>query len=101
MAWEVGYTDRSGAWWDGPRPPVPPRLGVKASRHGRMRELRVQHQGRPYRVLSAFDPRRVAILLMGGEKTGDNRWYERFVPVADNPYDEHLETLRKEGLIGG
>jgi len=40
-----------------------------------MRELRVQHAGRPYRVLYAFDPRRVAILLIGGDKTGDDRWY--------------------------
>lgn len=83
----------------GPSLPFPHSSGVKGSRHGHMRELRVQHQGRPYRVLYAFDPRRVAILLIGGEKTGDNRWYERFVPVADELYDEHLETLRKEGLI--
>jgi hypothetical protein len=41
-----------------------------------MRELRVQHQGRPYRVLYAFDPRRAAILLIGGDKTGNDRWYE-------------------------
>jgi hypothetical protein len=52
-----------------------------------MRELRVQHQGRPYRVLYAFDPRRVAILLIGGDKTGNDRWYEKFVPRADRLYD--------------
>lgn len=66
-----------------------------------MRELRVQHGGRPLRVLYAFDPRRCAILLMGGDKTGDDRWYEVYVPLADRLYDEHLETLRKEGLIDG
>ena len=64
-----------------------------------MRELRVQHRGRPYRVLYAFDPRRVAILLIGGDKTGHDRWYEQFVPVADRLYDRHLETLNREGLI--
>jgi hypothetical protein len=64
-----------------------------------MRELRVQHRGRPYRVLYAFDPRRVAILLIGGDKTGHDRWYEQFVPVADHLYDRHLETLKQEGLI--
>jgi hypothetical protein len=48
-----------------------------------MRELRVQHQGRPYRILYVFDPRRVAILLLGGDKTGDDRWYEKNVPLAD------------------
>ncbi len=66
-----------------------------------MRELRVQHAGRPYRVLYAFDPRRSAILLIGGDKTGDDRWYEVNVPIADGLYDEHLETLRKEGQING
>lgn len=43
-----------------------------------MRELRIQHRGDPYRVLYAFDPRRVGgILLIGGTKGGDNRWYEK------------------------
>jgi hypothetical protein len=62
-----------------------------------MRELRVQHAGRPYRVLYAFDPRRAAILLMGGDKTGNDRWYETFVPMADTIYSRHLEQLREEG----
>jgi hypothetical protein len=48
-----------------------------------MRELRIQHEGRPYRALYAFDPRRIAMLLIGGDKTGNNRWYEEFVPLAD------------------
>jgi hypothetical protein len=62
-----------------------------------MRELRVQHQGRPYRVLYAFDPRRAALLLIGGDKTGNDRWYEVFVPIADRLYDEHVKQLRDEG----
>ena len=66
-----------------------------------MRELRIQHAGRPYRVLFAFDPRRCAILLLGGDKTGDDRWYETNVPIADRLYDEHLDTLRKEGMTDG
>jgi len=52
-------------------------------------------------VLFAFDPRRCAILLIGGDKTGNKRWYETFVPVADKLYDEHVAPLRKEGLING
>ena len=55
--------------------------------------------GEPYRVLYAFDPRRMAILLIGGNKTGRERWYEEFIPVADKLYDEHLLLLKKEGLI--
>jgi hypothetical protein len=63
-----------------------------------MRELRIQHSGRPFRVLYAFDPRRMAILLLGGDKTGNDRWYLETVPRADNLYDEHLIDIQKEGL---
>jgi hypothetical protein len=61
-----------------------------------MRELRVQHAGRPYRVLYAFDPRRVSILLIGGDKTGDDRWYSRMIPIADDLYDQHLREIAME-----
>jgi len=71
--------------------------GINGSRHSHMRELRVQHQGEPYRVLYAFDPRRVAILLTGGCKSGDGRWYDKFVPLADRLYDEHIDSLKREG----
>lgn len=64
-----------------------------------MRELRVQSGGRPIRVFYAFDPRRMAILLIGGDKTGDDRFCVTFIPVADRLYDQHIEELRKEGLI--
>lgn len=66
-----------------------------------MRELRSQEGGKPLRTLYAFDPRRTAILLIGGDKTGDKRWYEVFIPMADRLYDEHLQQLRQEGLIDG
>jgi hypothetical protein len=62
-----------------------------------MRELRPQHQGRPYRVLYAFDPRRTAILLIGGDKTGNDRWYDEYVPVADRIFTRHLDELEKDG----
>ena len=55
--------------------------------------------GGPLRVFYAFDPRRTSILLIGGDKTGNDRFYEEYVPVADALYDEHLEVLRKEGLL--
>lgn len=72
---------------------------VAGSRFPNMKELRVQHRGEPYRVLFAFDPRRMAILLIGGNKTGDKRWYDKMIPRADRLYEEHLDALRKEGLI--
>lgn len=62
-----------------------------------MRELRIQHRGKPYRVFYAFDLRRAAILLIGGCKAGDKRFYEKIVPIADDLYDTHLEELRREG----
>lgn len=64
-----------------------------------MRELRVQHRGCPYRVFYCFDPRRSCNLLIGGDKTGDERFYERMVPIADGLYDDHLDQLRQEGKI--
>jgi len=39
------------------------------------------------------------MLLMGGDKTGDDRWYETFVPVADRLYEQHLDELQKEGKL--
>ena len=50
------------------------------------------------RIFYAFDPRRVSILLIGGVKKGNNRFYEQYVPIADNLYDDHL-GLQQEGLI--
>ena len=79
--------------------PYPYSSNVKGSRHGHMRELRVQCAGRPIRIFYAFDPRRTSILLVGGDKTGDNRFYERLVPLADQLYDEHLKELKDEGEI--
>jgi hypothetical protein len=121
MAWEVEYTDEFGQWWAGltqdeqaslaasvglleergPALGFPHSSGINGSKHGHMRELRTQHDGRPLRTLYAFDPRRSAILLIGGDKTGDERWYDTHVPLADRLYDEHLKQLRKEGLIDG
>ena len=120
-AWEVEFTDEFGAWWEtlnepeqesvrasvqllqrfGPQLPHPHSSGIQGSWHRHMRELRIQRGGRPYRVLYAFDPRRTAILLLGGEKTGQDRWYEVFVPLADRLYDEHLQALKREGLLDG
>jgi hypothetical protein len=68
---------------------------ITRSRHSHMRELRIQHQGRPYRVLYAFNPKRNALMLIGGDKTGNDRWYEIFVPIADRLYDQHLEELEE------
>jgi hypothetical protein len=71
---------------------------IKGSRHGNMKELRPRRGN--IRILFAFDPRRLAILLIGGDKTDRwNEWYAEMIPVADQLYDDYLATLRKEGLI--
>ena len=116
MAWEVEFTDEFEEWWHGlsesEQGKVDARVGlliehgpnlgfpfssqVKTSRFPEMRELRVQAGGDPLRMLYAFDPRRVAILLIAGDKTGDGRWYETNVPLADKLFDRHLKTIEKE-----
>jgi hypothetical protein len=80
----------------GPHLPFPYSSGVSGSRHSAMRELRAQSLGHPYRVLYIFDPRRVALLLVGGDKTGDDRWYEKNVPLADQIYDDYLAEMEEE-----
>jgi hypothetical protein len=119
MEWTVENTDEFKEWWDGlsedqqdditaivnlletqgPQLPFPYSSGIEGSKHFHMRELRIQSKGKPIRVFYAFDPRRTAILLIGGEKTGDNRFYETMIPIADRLYDDYLVEIKKEGLI--
>lgn len=116
MAWDVEYTDEFGEWWEslsapeqeeinakvelleefGPTLPRPHSDVIVTSRHSNMKELRGHVGSTHLRVLYAFDPRRTAILLVGGSKTGQPGWYERFVPVADSLFDAHLEHLKTE-----
>ena len=119
VAWDVEFADEFGEWWDnldsdeqesvvavvrllelnGPALRFPYSSGIAGSRHSHMRGLRVQQAGCPYRVLYAFDPRRAAILLIGGDKTGNDRWYEEYIPIADRISDEHITLLKREGFI--
>jgi len=80
----------------GPALGFPHSSGIEQSVYPHVRELRAQCEGRPYRVLYAFDPNRHAILLTGGDQTGQDRWYEIFVPLADRLYAEHLRELERE-----
>jgi hypothetical protein len=119
MAWSVEHTDEFAEWYaglsesqqddltavgllpmeQGPQLPFPYSSGISGSRHAHMRELRVQSSGHPLRVFYAFDPRRSAILLIGGDKTGDGRFYDRMIPIADKLYDIYIDEIRREGLI--
>jgi DNA-binding Xre family transcriptional regulator len=109
MAWEVEFTDEFAEWWNslneaeqedvaasvkllrerGPTVGRPHVDLVTTSAYANMKELRTQHDGRPYRTLFAFDPRRVAILLIGVTrlgKTGGTRSSSpgptRFMPLT-------------------
>jgi len=117
--WEIEFTDQFEQWWSGldlaqqaaiagraellgeqgpdlGRPAVD---SITASRHNNMKELRASKSG-VLRVLFAFDPRRHAILLLGGDKSGQwNAWYRMAIPVAGDLYDNYLKELHEEGLI--
>lgn len=109
--WEVEYTDQFEHWWatlseteqeriaagvellaeHGPNLGRPTVDTITASRHQNMKELRAGTT----RTLFAFDPTRTATLLLGGDKSGRwKQWYQEAIPIADDLYDEHLETLR-------
>lgn len=116
--WEIEVTDEFTAWYDsleeadddavsaaitalerdGPGLGRPLVDTVRASRIHNLKELRPQRSD--IRILFVFDPRRIAILLLGGSKTNDWRgWYERNIPVAERLYDAYLNELKKEGLL--
>ena len=65
---------------------------ITGSQHP-LRELRVQSRGRPLRVFYAFDPLRQAVLLLGGDKTGDNRFYVKMIPRAEALWESYLQDL--------
>jgi hypothetical protein len=69
---------------------------IRHSRHHNMKELRAP--GGNIRMLFAFDPKRSAIVLVGGDKTNDWKgWYERHIPLADRMLDQHLRDMGGEG----
>lgn len=116
MSWEVEYTEDFSKWWHnlneeetisidacirlleqlGPQLKFPYSSGIEGTKYTHMRELRIQHKGKPFRILYAFDPRRIAILLIGGSKEGNDRWYRTFIPIAEKLYQQHLNTLKEE-----
>ena len=118
MTWAVEYTDEFGDWWkslasaeqdaiaaivallaeQGPALPFPYSSGIAGSRRRHLRELRVQSKGKTIRIFYAFDPRRTAILLVGGIKSGA-RFYKDMVPLAERLYDDYIEELKREGLL--
>ena len=113
--WTVEYTDEFDLWWleqtelvqekcavvvdllsrSGPTLGFPYSSSIVGSAHA-LRELRIQCLGRPYRILYVFDPRRNALLLLGGDKTGNDNWYEENVPKAESIYEQYLKEIKEE-----
>jgi hypothetical protein len=114
LAWSVEATDEFENWWksldekardavdvvvamleeQGPRLSFPYSSAIRGSRQGGLPELRIQHRGRPLRILYAFDRRRVAILLLGDEKSGSKRWYRTAIPRAERLFGRHVAQLK-------
>ena len=110
MATEVIATDEFAAWYDGLSEaeqdrvaftvdlleargvtlPHPYSSSIKGASFA-LRELRTQTEGDPLRTFYAFDPSRQAVLLIGGDKTGDDRFYQRMIPIAERIWNEYLE----------
>lgn len=118
MGWEIEVTGEFTAWYEGLDGAETkavnaavdflaeggPGLGrpfvdtIDGSRVANLKELRPKRND--IRILFVFDPRRTAILLMGGSKTNDwQGWYDRSIPEAEELYDEYLAELRKEELL--
>lgn len=116
MAWEIEASDEFVDWyrnldeeetesvnssvevlqWSGPDLGRPQVDTLKGSKIPNLKELRIQHQGRPIRILFVFDPRRVGYLILGGDKTGDSGWYKSFIPRAEKIYARHIREIRSE-----
>jgi hypothetical protein len=119
MAWSSARTVEFAEWWKtlaeaekgkvaasiqkleraGPSAGRPFVDSVKGSKHSNMKELRTTST---IRVFFAFDPRRVAILLVGGDKAGKTkRFYRQMISRADRIYDAHLRSITKGALENG
>ena len=115
--WDVEVSDEFDRWWRslpahakeaiahdvevlraiGPALGRPWVDSVRGSRHSNMKELRTRVGRAAYRILFAFDPRRSAILLAGGDKAGSTRFYRSMVAEADRIYDAHLRAIGPQG----
>lgn len=120
MTWEIEGTDQFVDWYrslaseeidsvdavvemlgeEGPNLGRPHADTLEGSRLENLKELRPPGAGKFLRILFVFDPRRQAILLLGGNKEGNwKKWYKTAIPEAEQLYGEYLDELEAEGLI--
>jgi len=71
---------------------------IKGSKHGNMKELRTTTGASVYRTFFAFDPVRRAVLLIGGDKAGQDqyRFYKAMIKQADAIFSRHLKSMKKD-----
>jgi hypothetical protein len=111
---DVVHTDEFGQWWDalsedeqedvarvvellrgaGVLLKFPHSSALEGTKHP-LRELRPRQGASPLRVVYAFDPHRDAVLLLGGDKGSDARFYERIIPRAERIWREYLAEQAK------
>jgi hypothetical protein len=116
QGWEVRYTEEFEAWLkslptlqadavlrlllvlrlQGPSLGRPYVDTIKGSRCPNLKELRIQSKGKPIRAFFIFDPERVAVILCGGDKTGDEQFYLREIARAEALYDAYLLARKKK-----
>lgn len=120
VPWEVSGTDEFADWYRlltgdeqdavvaaveflverGPSLDRPYADRIKNSKHHNMKELRPRGKAKNCRVLFIFDPRRAAILLLGGDKTDQwDRWYVTAIPRAEQLYEAYLADIEAQGLL--
>lgn len=66
---------------------------VNGSKFTNMKELIIQHRGKPFRAFFAFDPLRQAIVLCIGDKSNKKRFYKAMIATADEQYELHIASL--------
>ena len=116
MSWDVEYTDEFGAWWadlseaeqeslaavGAPARRARPQAGFPPQQRNQRFEAQPHARTEnPARRAAVSHAVRLRSALIGGDKTGDGRWYEVNVPIANRLYDDHMQQLRREGLING
>jgi hypothetical protein len=70
---------------------------LKGSKYANMKELRFAFEGGAWRFAFAFDPKRRAVVLVGGDKDGkdQSRFYKNLIKTAETRYGAHIERLKK------
>jgi hypothetical protein len=115
MAWSLLYLDEFTTWLEeqvedlqdeavahlellrdrGPLLGRPYADSLYDSKLSNLKELRFSFEGAPIRILFVFDPKQQGVIILGGNKAGDKRWYKTNIPIAEKLYAQHLERQKK------